>query len=184
MTTPDADFHSKLKGMRWGLMLSLLTIFFGFGVGGLFGAIEDTLKGRLQSNADAAAESVYGGDEAKKKAVVDKSWSYLKRSHLHGGAIGAVSLGATLLLGALRRPGGRTRALLALALGLGGLGYAEFWMLAGFAAPGLGGTGPAKEAFAWLAYPSAGMLLVGIVAVIALTGVDLFRDPEVRPSSG
>jgi len=178
MTTADAAFHSRLRDVRWGLMLSLLTILLGFGLGGLFGGIEDTLKGRLQASADAAPESVYAGDAAKKKSVVDKSWGYLKRAHLHGGAIGSVAVGASLLLAALKRPRSRTRGLVALALGLGGLGYAEFWLLAGFAAPGLGGTDVAKEAFKWLAVPSAGFLLLGLAAVIGLTARDLFGDPR------
>lgn len=176
MTTPDVDFHSKLRDMRWGLLLSLLTILFGFVLGGLFGGLEDVLKGRLQANADAAEASVYTGDDAKKKAVLDKSWNYLQRAHLHGGAIGSVSVGATLLLAALRRPRSRTRGLVALALGLGAFGYSEYWMFAGFSAPGLGGTAAAKDAFEWLAVPSAGLLLVGLSAVIGLTARDLFAD--------
>jgi hypothetical protein len=64
-----------------------------------------------------------------------------------------------------------------MALGAGGLGYALFWLLAGFRAPSLGGTGPAKDAFEWLAVPSAGLLLLGIVAVLVLTVRDLFTDP-------
>lgn len=178
MTT---DLHSRLRDVRWGLLLSLLTILFGFGLGGLFGAIEDTLIGRLEAGAEAVKASAYAGDDAKAKAVVSKSWTYLKRAHLHGGAIGAVALGATLLLAALRRPGTRTRQAISAALGGGGLGYAAFWLLAGFAAPGMGGTDAAKEVFAWLAYPSAGALLAGLVAVIVFTVRDLFGDPIPQP---
>ena len=49
-----------------------------------------------------------------------------------------------------------------------------FWLLAARAAPGLGGTDAAKESLAWLAVPSAGLLLLGVLAVIGLTARDLF----------
>jgi hypothetical protein len=177
MAPLESSLSSRLRDARWGLVLSLLTILFGFGLGGAFGAAEDSLKQRLRDGASGAKDTIYAGDEAKMNAVVDKSWAYLKRAHLHGGAIGAVALGATLLTAALRRPGRRTRAGVSLALGAGGLGYALFWLLAGFSAPSLGGTGPAKDAFEWLAVPSAGLLLLGILAVLVLTVRDLFTDP-------
>jgi hypothetical protein len=58
------------------------------------------------------------------------------------------------------------------------LGYATFWLVAARAAPGLGSTEVAKESLAWLAVPSAGLLLLGIVAVIALTSIELFAPPR------
>ena len=57
---------------------------------------------------------------------------------------------------------------------MGALGYSVFWLLAGLRAPGLGGTGPAKESLAWLAFPSAGLLLLGVVALIVLVVRQLF----------
>lgn len=181
-TTADrADalaFAARLRMGRWGTLLALLTILFGFAFGGAFGAFEDALKGDLTARADAVSESVYAGDRAKIKSVIDKSWTYYKRAHLHGGAIGAVALGGILLLAALPSPRRRVRQGVALALGLGGLGYATFWMFAARAAPGLGSTDAAKESLSWLAVPSAGLLLVGTVAVIALTIRELFaRTP-------
>jgi hypothetical protein len=159
---------------RWGTLLALLTILFGFGFGGVFGAFEEPLKADLSARAETVRESVYAGDTAKMKSVIDKSWSYYKRAHLHGGGIGAVALGGILLLAALPTPRRRVRQGVALALGLGGLGYASFWMIAARAAPVLGGTDAAKESLAWLAVPSAGLLMIGVVAVIALVIRELF----------
>ena len=62
----------------------------------------------------------------------------------------------------------------ALALDVGGLAYAAFWLLAARAAPKLGSTDLAKESISWLAVPSAGLLLLGIGAVVALTAFELF----------
>jgi hypothetical protein len=57
---------------------------------------------------------------------------------------------------------------LALALGIGALGYSVYWMWAGFIAPGLGGTGAAKESLRWLAIPSAGAVMLATAAVAYL----------------
>jgi hypothetical protein len=178
----DDDFIKRLRVSRWGAMLALVTILFGFAFGGAFGAFESQLKGGLAARAEAVRDSVYQGDAAKMKSVLDKSWSYYKRAHLHGGAIGAVALGAILLLAALRRPGAHLRRGVALATGLGGLGYSVFWLLAARAAPGLGGTDAAKESLSWLAVPSAGLLLLGLGAVLALTARELFAPAQRAPA--
>jgi hypothetical protein len=174
------DFIRRLRVSRWGALLALLTILFGFGFGGAFGAFEVPMKKGLADRAAAELDTVYKGDAAKAKSVVDKSWAYYKRAHLHGGAIGSVALGGILLLAALRRPGDHVRRGVSVALGAGGLGYSVFWMLAARAAPGLGGTDAAKESLEWLAVPSAGLLMVGLAAVIALTAIELFMPASPR----
>ncbi len=170
------SFEERLRSGRWGAMLALLTILFGFALGGAFGAFEEPLKRGLNQRAEAVKDNIYGGDTARMKSVVDKSWAYYKRAHLHGGAIGAVALGGILFVAVLRRPSRRMRQGVSSALGLGSLGYSAFWFLAARAAPGLGGTDAAKESLAWLAVPSAGLLLLGIGAVIGLTARDLFAS--------
>ena len=169
------QFHENLRAVRFGLVLALLTILFGFGLGGLFGGMEETLKEGLRTSAEAVRESVYRGDNAKVQEVLAKSWSYYKRAHLHGGSIGSASLAMILLVAALRRPSARTRSLVAWALGLGSLGYSVFWLFAGQLAPGMGGTGAAKEALRFLAAPSAGLLLLGTLGALVLVGRDLFK---------
>jgi hypothetical protein len=148
-----------------GLVLALLSVLFGFIIGGAFGANEDAIKGTLESSGTAVLDSVYGGDVAKKDAVVTKSWSYLKRAHLHGGAIGAVALACIALL-LLLTTGGLLVDVTAVALGAGALLYAFFWFAAGFAAPGLGGTGAAKETFAFIGFPGAGLAILGVTGTL------------------
>lgn len=179
--TSPRDFSQRLRVSRWGALLALLTILFGFGIGGAFGAFEDQMKQGLADRAAAVLDSAYKGDTAKAKSVVDKSWAYYKRAHLHGGAIGAVALGSILLLAALRRPNDHVRRGVSVALGAGGLGYSVFWLLAARAAPGLGGTGAAKESLEWLAVPSTALIMIGLVAVIVLTTLELFM-PVARPA--
>ena len=165
---------AELRVVRWGLLLALLSVLFGFVMGALFGANEDALKADLQERGAAALATEYAGDKAKMTAVVKKSWSYYKRAHLHGGAIGAVALGLCLLLASLQGAARRARAFAAFAAGIGGLGYAAYWLLAGMQAPGMGGTGAAKESLSWLAIPMSGLAIIGLVVTLVLTAKHLF----------
>ena len=169
----DPDPASDLHALRWGITFSLLTIMFGFGTGGAFGFLEDSLKDGLRASAEAVKDTAYGGDDAKMKQVLDKSWVYYQRAHLHGGAIGTATLAGSLLLVTLGRASRTLRAAVSAALGVGGLGYSIFWLLAGQRAPGLGSTGAAKEALSWLAFPTTGLLLAGWVVLVLVVAVEL-----------
>jgi hypothetical protein len=167
-----ADF----KAMRPGIALATFSILLGFSLGGVFGIAEDSLKGRLEASAGAVRETVYGGDEARIQKTLDKSWVYLQRAHLHSGAIGTAALAMSLLLGFLDIRAG-WKAASSLLLGLGAVGYGQFWFWAGMRAPGLGGTGVAKESLAWLGMPSAAMCLVGAALTLSLcVGASWSRD--------
>ncbi len=153
------------KSIAAGLCLAMLGVLFGFGLGGLFGMAEDSIKQRLEDSGTAVLATVYEGDVAKKDAVVSKSWTYLKRAHLHGGAIGAVAIGSILALLLLGRVGLLAK-FSALALGAGTFIYAWYWLLAGFTAPGLGSTGAAKESLTFVGIPGAGLCILGLVGAI------------------
>ena len=157
-----------IRPAKLGTLFALLTILYSFALGAGFGLCEDDIKGYLKDEAAAVKDTVYKGDEAAMKKVTDKSWVYLKRAHLHAGALGAIALAVALLLGILNTCG-FCKFAGTLCLGLGSLGYSAFWMLAGMMAPGLGSTGAAKEALKLLAEPSAGLCIVGLLfAFIAL----------------
>ena len=158
-----------LQKLAPGMLLALFSILFGFLLGGLFGSIEDSIKGQLRSSADAVFDTAYQGDAAKRDAVVGKSWSYLKRAHLHGGAIGAAALASTVLLGLLGSVG-RLERLASISFGAGALLYASFWLAAGFTAPGVGSTHDAKEALWFLAFPGSGLAILGLLGTIASVG--------------
>lgn len=155
---------SNIRAASIGLLLAVLTILFGLGIGIVFGLNEDVIKSRLKSDAAEAQATVYQNDEVAAKAVVDKSWSYMQRAHLHAGGMGttAVALITVLCLVGNCRP---VSALISLALGAGGLGYSVFWMWAGYRAPALGSTGAAKESLKWLAMSSSGGFVLATVAV-------------------
>lgn len=157
----------SLRAALPGMLFAVLTILFGFSLGIGFGLNEDFFKSRMADSAAEVIDTVYGGDEAKSKAICDKSWTYLKRAHMHAGAIGTSAVGLIALVVLLGSSTWWTRAI-SLALGLGGFGYLVFWLIAGFRAPGMGSTGAAKESLAWLAMPSSGLVLLGTVGVAVL----------------
>lgn len=172
MVAPDLTPHLRPHGLA--LILGMLALLYGFGMGIAFGAFEDNLKQRLATSGQAVLVERYGGDQAKLKSSLDKAWAYQKRAHMHAGGLGSASLVLIVLLALATRPSATTRGA-GLLLGVGALGYPIYWMVAGFAAPGLGGTGAAKEAFAWLAMPTAGALVIGTVATLVLVGSALLR---------
>ncbi len=180
----------KLRVVRIGLLLSLVTLFFGFGLGLMFGSFEDDIKGHLKGEAEQVRESVYKGDEVLMKKVTDKSWVYFKRAHLHANGLGVIAVCLVLLTAILSMPD-KMKTLTALCLGVGSLGYSLFWMLAGLKAPGLGGTGAAKESLRLLAIPSSGLCMVGLVLVFLFSASALFcrgrgscgcSDPSENPT--
>ncbi len=175
MNFPSPDpVTDRLRPALPGMLLALCTLLYGFGLGVGFGLNEDAIKSRLKGSAIAVRDTVYRGDDAAIKAVLEKSWVYMQRAHLHAGGLGAAAVGLILLVVALGVSPGVTRAL-SLALGAGGLGYSVYWMLAGFRAPGLGGTSAAKESLKWLAIPSSGLIVLATVAVAGLVGAAIFR---------
>ena len=151
-----------------GLALAVFTVLFGFAMGGIFGLNEDLIKDRLAASAAAVTSTVYQGDPAAAEPVVAKSWEYMQRAHLHGGAIGTAAIGMIVVMLLIGTPP-RTLRVLGLALGIGALGYSVFWMWAGFIAPGLGSTGAAKESLRWLAMPSSGAVMLATAAVVVLS---------------
>jgi hypothetical protein len=143
-------------------------------LGIVFGLDEESIKSRLKASAAEVLDVVYRGDDAAIQPVLDKSWVYMQRAHLHAGGLGTTAIGLTLLVALLGSSAGLTRAI-SLGLGAGGLGYSVYWLWAGFRAPALGGTSAAKESLKWLAMPSSGAVLIATIAVAALVVSAIFR---------
>ncbi|MFH2049724.1 MAG: hypothetical protein ABIJ12_09780, partial [bacterium] len=153
------------KPLRYGLLLAIITILYGFSLGGIFGAFEDNIHDHLKGKAETVFESVYNSDINKMNSVLGKSWTYFKRAHLHANGIGTTALALILLLSFLEY-NRKIKTITALALGLGAIGYSSFWMFAALKAPLLGSTDAAKEALKWLAVPSAFLCIAGLVMVL------------------
>ncbi len=161
-------FSSRaLQPVLPGLFLAVVTLLFGFGLGVVFGLNEDFIKSRLAASAEAVSTTMYQDDAEKSKAVLDKSWVYMQRAHLHAGSLGVVAVSLSLLV-VLLGTGPRVARTLSLGLGLGGLGYSVYWLLAGWRAPGLGSTSAAKESLEWLAVPASGVFVACTASVAVL----------------
>jgi len=160
-----------LSHLRVGILLALLTLLYGFSLGGVFGAFEDNIKETLEASATAVKDTVYQGDEAAMSKITGKSWTYMKRAHLHANGLGTAALALIFVLGGTRASV-RMRRLVSGALGFGALGYSSFWMFAALRAPALGSTHDAKESLGWLAIPSAGLCILGLLAVLVLFARD------------
>ncbi len=175
MRSPE-PFASRLRAAAIGLTLAVLTLLYGQGMGIVFGLNEDLIKSGLKASATEVSDTVYAGDAAAIKTVLDKSWTYMQRAHLHAGGMGTTAVALILLVCILGAARGLTMAI-GLGLGAGGLGYSVFWMWAGFRAPALGSTGAAKESLAWLAVPSSGAFVLATAAVLVLLLVAIGRQP-------
>jgi hypothetical protein len=101
----------------------------------------------------------------------------MQRAHLHAAGLGTAALAMTLLI-VLLGSAPRVTRVVSLARGAGALGYSVYWLWAGFRAPGLGGTGAAKESLKWLAMPSSGLVVLGTAAVTVLCLLALARSSE------
>jgi hypothetical protein len=174
-STLTPGLHAALVGM----IFSLLTIMYGQGMGIFFGVNEDAIKHQLKASAMEVRETVYKGNDAAMKTVLDNSWNYMKRAHLHAGGMGTTAFALMIALGLLGLPRLHT-LVLGLALGAGGLGYSLYWMFAGFRAPGLGSTGAAKESLKWLAMPTSGMFVLATLTALVLLVCAL----RSKPASG
>lgn len=153
--------------VKMGLLLAVITLIYGFGLGGAFGGFEEGIKKHLKYKANRVLNTVYQGNKERMKKVIKKSWVYFKRAHLHANGLGAVALGLIILL-AFLAVDPRIKGGVALCLGLGSLGYSLFWMFAALTAPELGGTALAKESLNWLAVPSAALAIAGVTMVFGL----------------
>ena len=166
-------FTEILLPVKYGLLFALITLVYGFGLGGTFGAFEENIKEHLKNDAREVLATAYNGDEAKMKKITDKSWVYFKRAHLHANGLGTASVILIILLSFLPISN-KVKSINAIFIGVGSLGYSMFWMLAGLKAPGMGSTGLAKDSLAWLALPSSGLCIVGLIMIVALVIISLF----------
>lgn len=173
----NSQISTKVFDLKIGLIFALLTIFYGFLLGGVFGAFEAQIKGHLNQSANEVYLEVYKSNTENLAKVVSKSWDYFKRSHLHANGIGTTALALILLLSFLNAKT-LLRKTTAIFLGVGGFGYSLFWLLAGLKAPSLGSTELAKEALAWFAVPSAGMCILGVLGVIVLVVDEMLHSQK------
>ena len=166
--------NSRIHLSALGMLFAVLTMLFGQFSGIIFGLNEDSIKSRLKAAAAEVRESVYNSDDEAIKKILDKSWVYMQRAHLHAGGMGTTAV-ALIILTCLLPVSARLIIPVSCALGLGGLGYSVFWMWAGFRAPSLGSTSAAKESLSWLAMPSSGAFVLATLAVLLMLVISILK---------
>ena len=77
------SFRSEILDMRWGIALALLTLLFGFGLGGAFGFAEDAIKSGLRARGAAVVDTVYDGDTGGSRSCRRSFVDLFQRAHLH-----------------------------------------------------------------------------------------------------
>lgn len=168
---------SKLRIMRVGLLAALLTILLGFGIGGVFGGLSQELKSYLKSRAESVLDQKYSGKIENARSALEKASTYIKRAHLHAAGLGTSAIVLMLLLCFLP-VSPRWLFLTSLSNGLGALGYSIYWLLGGFLTPTLGSSEVAKETLGFLAIPSAGLCIIGLVLTLWFCIKALFVNPQ------
>src|SRR5574339_27416 len=76
LSPPILRARLDLRPALPGLALAMITLLFAFGLGIVFGLNEDLIKSRLSASAAAVETTVYHGDAAAAKPVLEKSWAY------------------------------------------------------------------------------------------------------------
>tara|TARA_B100000959_G_scaffold284914_1_gene357895 strand:+ start:1322 stop:1858 length:537 start_codon:yes stop_codon:yes gene_type:complete len=163
------DFNA----VRWGLVLSMLTLLMGVYLGLHFGKDEDDIKKYLKEKATASA--VFKGDEKEIAAGAKNGWKYLKRSHEHFQGLGAISVGLILLLSATwLKPVIKT--LVSIGIGLGAFVYPLFWYITAYNAADMG-KHAAKESLALMAQFGAGIYALSFLVTFgAVLSYAIWRE--------
>jgi hypothetical protein len=159
--------------VRWGLVLSLLTLFMGIYLGIHFGKDEDNIKKYLKEKATASA--VFKGDAEEIGAAARNGWKYLKRSHEHFQGLGAISIGLILLLSSTwLKPVIKT--VVSIGTGLGAFIYPLFWYITAYNAAEMG-KHAAKESLALMAQFGAGIYALSFLVTFgAVLSFAIWRE--------
>ena len=159
--------------VRWGLVLSLLTLFMGIYLGIHFGKDEDNIKKYLKEKATASA--VFKGDAEEIGAAARNGWKYLKRSHEHFQGLGAISIGLILLLSSTwLKPVIKTAV--SIGTGFGAFIYPLFWYITAYNAAEMG-KHAAKESLALMAQFGAGIYALSFLVTFgAVLSFAIWRE--------
>jgi len=159
--------RSSSAPLKIGMLLSLLTIVFGFAVGVMFAEFEDAVHEHLTANAEAVLQTAYNGDADAVAPSIRGSMTYLKRAHIHANGLG---FGTAFLIVFLLAffPTGKVRDISGLLLGVGGLGYSTYWAITAWVGPGVGGPRAAKEVTGWYGQGTAALYFIGLALLIYL----------------
>ncbi|MEZ8968827.1 hypothetical protein AB4343_18215 [Vibrio breoganii] len=154
----------KIKPIKIGVLLSLITILFGYGLGCVFGAANSTMKAYFHDQVYVVHASNFDSVKDQDTAF-SKAKDYIKRAHLHSAAMGTASLATILALG-FCNISDKKKKVVSTITGLGAAGYGVFvWTLMAFVTPIIGKSA-AHETIAALAIPTGLALVFGTALTI------------------
>lgn len=165
--------------IKYGIAVALTSILFGGSMGLSFGCCEESIKTVFNADAQAVLQEKYQGDQAAVDKTVKKAWVYMKRAHLHSQTMGVIAIVFSLLAASLQFPP-RLQMGISLLSGLGSLGYGVFWLLAGWLAPGMGGTHAAKEAVGIIAQLSGAAFFASAVTLFVVILMRMFKHGSIQ----
>lgn len=158
----------KLKPVKIGLLLVMLTLVFGIGMGVTFGVAEDSIQSYI-------SEGVASHADLHDDKSSGKIWRYAQRAHFHATGISAFSIGLVLLImfSSLKQ---QLKTVAAILVGLGGL-YPLSWFTMFLLSPSLGRDAAhhhfITEMFTFI---GVGGLLLGIGILCANLFLNIFSE--------
>lgn len=164
--------EEELKTVKFGLAIVLVGLFFGVGMGIVFGVNEDLFKNHI-------AQGVATNPEVHDAKSPDKIWRYAQRAHFHATGIAAFSLGLVILVmfSTLKPTYKKASAIL---LGLSSF-YPLSWYTMFWLAPSIG-RGPAHGHILteFFVYTGVGGLLLGVFFLCANLFLGFFREESTK----
>ncbi|MBL8760203.1 MAG: hypothetical protein JNL50_02785, partial [Phycisphaerae bacterium] len=157
------EYSIGLRRVWLGLVLSIVTTIYGFVGGAVLGLEDGAIRGALAARVPEASRG-------ERDALVDRSWTFLRRSHLHASGMGtaAIALISLVPVIAARQPRW-LGAGMSLGMGAGGAGYAAALIVAAVRTPPLASAALAKESAKLIAIPAAGAYMGGAALLLCLT---------------
>ena len=118
---------------------------------------------------------------AESRVVMDASWRFLQRAHVHAGSM---STGALVISFALAMTSGAAvlRRAISIVLALGAAGYTAVLLLAALRIPIVGDIEAAKAPLTSLAMATTGAYMTAAAGAVALFGWSMRRTPPARLS--
>ncbi len=166
--------YEAFRNIRLGLVFSLLTVLFGFGLVVTFGVYEEEIIGLFSDKAELVLDTTYKGDKVKMNESVHSAWTHLNDTRLHAFSLGTASLTLCILL-AFLSINDNMKSIVGLLLGAGALGYALFWMWVSIRIPQFGSVLEAKASIRIFAQISSGACVLGLISMFIATIQSLFK---------
>jgi hypothetical protein len=157
------EYSMGLRRVWLGLVLAMVATMYGL-VGGAVLGLED---GPIR---EALSRRIPEASRADTSVLIERAWTFLRRSHLHASGMGTAAIALISLVPVITVRQPRWLGVgLSIGLGAGGVGYAAALVVAGIRTPALASAALAKESAKMIAIPAAGAYMGGAALLLCLT---------------